>query len=235
MPSKFREADRIEVFLFFFFFAKSIKSLFIILLLLLLLFLLYNILLVLPYINMHTPWVYTCSPSWALFLHPSPYHPSGSSQVFLEHWEANIDWGGQYGQEMKMRGFWSDQSRQRKVIGYERNWTSLVALELKNPPPNAGEVRDVVWFLGREDPLEEGMSTHFKYFYLENTMDRGPWWAMVHRVTKSWTRLKWLSTHKKEIELGKTHRIWWDKDLLSGKQRREVSKTISQFWVKPLR
>ena len=27
-------------------------------------FLLYNIVLVLPYINMHPPWVYTCSPSW---------------------------------------------------------------------------------------------------------------------------------------------------------------------------
>ena len=31
---------------------------------LLLLFLLYNIVLVLPYINMHPPWVYACSPFW---------------------------------------------------------------------------------------------------------------------------------------------------------------------------
>ena len=35
---------------------------------------------VLPYINMHLPWVYTCSPSWAPLPLPSPYHPSGSSQ-----------------------------------------------------------------------------------------------------------------------------------------------------------
>ena len=26
-------------------------------------------------------------------------------------------------------------------------------------------------------------------------MDRGAWWATVHRVTKSWTQLKQLSTH----------------------------------------
>ena len=26
-------------------------------------------------------------------------------------------------------------------------------------------------------------------------MDRGAWWATVHRVTKSWTRLKQLSMH----------------------------------------
>ena len=26
-------------------------------------------------------------------------------------------------------------------------------------------------------------------------MDRGAWWAAVHRVAQSWTRLKWLSMH----------------------------------------
>ena len=43
-------------------------------------FLLYNIVLVLPYINMHLPRVYTCSPSWTPLPPPSSYHPSGSSQ-----------------------------------------------------------------------------------------------------------------------------------------------------------
>ena len=42
-------------------------------------FLLYNIVLVLPYINMNPPQVYMCSPSWTPLPHPSPYHPSGSS------------------------------------------------------------------------------------------------------------------------------------------------------------
>ena len=43
-------------------------------------FLLYNIVLVLPYINMNPPQLYMCSPSWTLLPPPSPYHPSGSSQ-----------------------------------------------------------------------------------------------------------------------------------------------------------
>ena len=42
--------------------------------------LLYNTVLVLPYINMNPPWVYTCSPSWTPLLPPSPYYLSGSSQ-----------------------------------------------------------------------------------------------------------------------------------------------------------
>ena len=41
---------------------------------------LYNIVLVLPNIEMNPPQVYLCSPSWTLLPSPSPYPPSGSSQ-----------------------------------------------------------------------------------------------------------------------------------------------------------
>ena len=40
----------------------------------------YNIVSVLPYINMNPPQVYTCSPSWIPLPPPSLYHPAGSSQ-----------------------------------------------------------------------------------------------------------------------------------------------------------
>ena len=40
----------------------------------------YNIVLVLPYINMNLPRVCMCSPSCTSLPPPSPYHPSGSSQ-----------------------------------------------------------------------------------------------------------------------------------------------------------
>ena len=35
----------------------------------------------------------------------------------------------------------------------------------------------------------EGNSNPLKYSCLENFMDRGDWWATVHRVAKSWTQL----------------------------------------------
>ena len=37
---------------------------------------------------------------------------------------------------------------------------ALVAVGVKNPPANAGDVRNVVRSLGQEDPLEEGTATH---------------------------------------------------------------------------
>ena len=39
-----------------------------------------------------------------------------------------------------------------------------------------------------------GHGNPLQYHCLENPMDRGAWWVTVHRVSKSQTRLKWLST-----------------------------------------
>ena len=36
----------------------------------------------------------------------------------------------------------------------------------------------------------EGNGTPLQYSCLENPMDRGAWWAAVHGVTTSWTRLR---------------------------------------------
>ena len=41
--------------------------------------------------------------------------------------------------------------------------------------------------------LEKEMATHSSYSCLENPMDRGAWWATVHSVAQSQTRLKWFS------------------------------------------
>ena len=39
-----------------------------------------------------------------------------------------------------------------------------------------------IQYLGQEDPLEKEMAT--QYSCLRNPMDRGPWWAKVHEITK---------------------------------------------------
>ena len=50
----------------------------------------------------------------------------------------------------------------------------------------------LVWSLGREDPLKEGMSTHSSFLAWRIPIDRGAWQATVHSFTKSWTRWKQL-------------------------------------------
>ena len=49
--------------------------------------------------------------------------------------------------------------------------------------------------LGQEDPLEEGIVTA-PVFFLGESHGRGAWWAIVHSVAKSQTRLKQLCIHR---------------------------------------
>ena len=62
----------------------------------------------------------------------------------------------------------------------------LVAQRLKHLP-----AMQETWVrsLGQEDPPGEGNGNPLQYSCLENPMDRGAWWATVHRVAKSRTRL----------------------------------------------
>ena len=38
--------------------------------------------------------------------------------------------------------------------------------------------------LGQEDPLEKEIGNLLQYSCLENPMDRGAWWAVVHGVSR---------------------------------------------------
>ena len=74
-----------------------------------------------------------------------------------------------------------------------------MALVVKNLPANAGDIRDAGnRSLGQEDPLEKEMATT-PVSCLENAMNRGAWRAIVHRITKSRTELKPLSTARREL------------------------------------
>ena len=73
---------------------------------------------------------------------------------------------------------------QRAGHNQETKQASLVAQRLKRLP--AGDL-DLIPGLGRSPA--EGNGNPLRYSCLEKPMDRGGWWATVHGVTKSWTRL----------------------------------------------
>ena len=70
---------------------------------------------------------------------------------------------------------------------------SQVALVVKNLPANAGDIRDAGSVLGSGRSPGEGDGNPLQYSCLENPMDRGAWWATVHGVAKSQTRLSDLT------------------------------------------
>ena len=61
---------------------------------------------------------------------------------------------------------------------------SQVALVVKNPPANAGDVRDLGSIPGVGRSFGEGHGNPIQYSCLENSMDRGAWWATVHGLQR---------------------------------------------------
>ena len=62
---------------------------------------------------------------------------------------------------------------------------SQVALVIKNLPANAGDIRDMGSVPGSGRSLGEGHGNPPQDSCLENPVDRGAWWATVHRVAES--------------------------------------------------
>ena len=80
------------------------------------------------------------------------------------------------------------------MLGW-RHWVSQVTLAVKNPPANAGDIRECrVWSLGWGNLLEEGMATHSSILAWRIQWTEEP--GKIQSIEpQSWTWLKQLSTH----------------------------------------
>ena len=81
-------------------------------------------------------------------------------------------------------GFLTDTWR-RTVISMCFPGDSVV----KNLPAQARDAKDVGSIPGSGSAPGRGNGNPLQYSCLENRVDRGAWWATVHGVAKSWTRL----------------------------------------------
>ena len=117
----------------------------------------------------------------------SPWKNTTLRMVFVKQWV----------------GIWARTWRRNRRANIEiqigvrsgRTWASQGARVVKNPPANAGGVRDMGSIPGSERPPRGGHGNSLQYSCLGNPMVRGAWRAAVHGVVKSQTRLKWLNTH----------------------------------------
>ena len=98
------------------------------------------------------------------------------------------------------------QDFQKLPGGFGR--ASQVALVVKSPSANGGDLRDVGSIPGSGRSLG-GHGNPLQYSCLENPVDRGVWWATVHGVAKSQTQLK-------RVWMGWDH--WFHQNSLSCKK-----------------
>ena len=137
-----------------------------------------------------TPWTVTCQAPlsmefsrqeyWSELPFPTPgffwIQESNLHLLCLLHWQVNslplASWEAQYNGMYIIK------------ISFKTRRASLVAHTVKNL---SAMQETLVWSLGREDPLEKGMTTHSS---IPAWRIRGAWRAMgVHGVTKIRTRL----------------------------------------------
>ena len=72
---------------------------------------------------------------------------------------------------------------------------SQVALAVRNPPANAGDLKDACSIPGLARSPGAGYGTPLQYSCLESPTDIEAWQATVHRVAKNWALLKQPSPH----------------------------------------
>ena len=73
-------------------------------------------------------------------------------------------------------------TRRESFVSLEESFPG--GTEVKNPPANAGDIRDTSSIPGLERPPGEGHGNPLQCSCLESPMDRGGWWATVHGVAK---------------------------------------------------
>ena len=78
---------------------------------------------------------------------------------------------------------------------------------VNNPPANTGDLRDVGSIPGWGRSPGGGHGNPLRYSCLENPMDRGAWWSMVHRIAESWKWLKQFGTPAHNLMNTHTHVI----------------------------
>ena len=74
-------------------------------------------------------------------------------------------------------------------------WASQMMLGIKNLAATEGDTRNGGSIPGSGRPPRRKAWQHTPVFFLENPVNTGAWWAMVHTVTKSQTWLKQLNMH----------------------------------------
>ena len=130
-----------------------------------------------------------------------------------ETWVLSLGWEDPLEKEMAPHSsilawkiLWTEKPGGLQSMGSQRvehDWAaslwSVVApqvmLVVKNPPANAGDVRDAGLISGLRRCPGGGNGNPLQYAFLENPMDRGAWKATVHGIRKSRTQLSnWAHT-----------------------------------------
>ena len=92
---------------------------------------------------------------------------------------------------------------------------------VKDSACKAGDPGEAGSIPGSGRPPGEGNGNPLQYSHLENPMERGAWWAIIHTVAKSRTQTKRLSRYTHALKM-EARRIGWERFMKEKKEDRMV-------------
>ena len=88
-------------------------------------------------------------------------------------------------------------------IHQEIDATFQVVLGAENPPAGTGDTRDVSSVPGLGRSPGGGDGNLLQYSCLENSTDRGTWWATIHGVAMDTTEHTWILGFRRQMQFSK--------------------------------
>ena len=159
---------------------------------------------VLSYLNMNPPRVYTCSPSWTpshLPPHTIPLVRPNASAPSILYLASNLDW--QFLSYMILYMFQCHSPKSSHPLPLPQNPKDCLVFlpgesrgqrSLVGCCPWVAQSQTWLKWLSMHACIGEGNGNPLQYSCLENPRDGGAWWAAVYGVAQSRTRLKQLSS-----------------------------------------
>ena len=91
--------------------------------------------------------------------------------------------------------------KSRGPLGRRCLFSHILAQMVRSLPASARDIGDSSSIPGSGRSPREGNGYPLQYSCLENSMDRGAWWATLHGVSKRWTQLRlWLKLNTFNLE-----------------------------------
>ena len=145
---------------------------------------------------------------------------------------------------------WGEFCNRRNWSYPSHFWTvAQVALVVKNPPTNAGDIRDAVRSLSQKDPLEEGMATHSSILSWRIPWREEPGGLQsieLQRAGHNWSNLA-CSRHKEQCSRFSAcggfswnasqedlfHLVWWSRHILVNMPEwvASIQQARQELWV----
>ena len=177
----------------------------------------------------------SCSASFQVFLQRKLFNMYLSIQCvwgkrYIQDLPKSPSWNLRFGLYLPLQG---RQLTEWPASCFSSVWGFLGGSDGRESSCNAGGLSSIP---GSGRSPGEGSGNPLQYAWLENPMDRGAWWAIVHGVPKSWTRLSDYHFHfqsdiRRDFSWSKKRFFQWEANSVNHLYSSNEVTLLLSWWL----